>query len=99
MKLDVEGAEPSILQAAPMTLAQAVAIKAEASFVAARKGPRPCSWRGEPGYSRGQIGQCDLLYFRPPDARSGTPQTLKAGLAAAALGYFDRAWPLLGGIP
>lgn len=128
VKLDVEGAELSILQAAPMTLAQAVAIKAEASFVAARKeqpvvadldiflrgqgfelmdiirpmrwrsrpvAPHPYSWRGEPGYSRGQIGQCDLLYFRHPDALSGTPQTLKAGLVAAALGYFDRAGPLL----
>lgn len=128
MKLDVEGAELSILQAAPATLAQAVAIKAEASFVAARKdqpvvadldvflrgqgfelmdvirpmrwrsrpvAPHPYSWRGEPGYSRGQIAQCDLLYFRHPDTLSGPPQNLKAGLIAAALGYFDRALPLL----
>ncbi|MCA1909185.1 MAG: FkbM family methyltransferase [Magnetospirillum sp.] len=128
LKLDVEGAELSILKNAPKSLAHCVAIKAEASFVAARKGqpvvadldvflrgqgfelmdvirpmrwrsrpvaPHPYSWRGEPGYSRGQIGQCDLLYFRHPDAVTGQTQRLKAGLVAAALGYFDRALPLL----
>jgi FkbM family methyltransferase len=36
LKLDVEGAELSILQSAPRALAAALAIKAEASFVAAR---------------------------------------------------------------
>ncbi|CDL00127.1 putative methyltransferases [Magnetospirillum gryphiswaldense MSR-1 v2] len=128
LKLDVEGAELSILQAAPQTLAATVAIKAEASFVAARKNqplvadmdvflrgqgfelmdiirpmrwraqpvaPHPYSWRGQPGYSRGQIGQCDLLYFRRADTLAADRQTLAAGLIAMALGYFDHALPLL----
>ena len=134
LKLDVEGAELAILQAAPKALAATVAIKAEASFVAARKGqplvadmdvflrgqgfelmdvirpmrwrtrpvaPHPYSWRGQPAYSRGQIGQCDLLYFRRPDHMADQTQALKAGLVAAALGYFDRALPLLvaAGVP
>ncbi len=128
LKLDVEGAELSILQAAPASLSSCVAIKAEASFIAARKhqpvaadmdvflrdhgfelmdiirpmrwrshpvAPHPYSWRGEPAYSKGQIGQCDLLYFRHPQAMANHKQSLKAGLVAAALGYFDRALPLL----
>nr|CAM74086.1 SAM-dependent methyltransferases [Magnetospirillum gryphiswaldense MSR-1] len=55
----------------------------------------PYSWRGQPGYSRGQIGQCDLLYFRRPDTLAADRQTLAAGLIAMALGYFDHALPLL----
>lgn len=134
LKLDVEGAELSILKNAPKSLAHCVAVKAEASFVAARKqqplvadidvflrgqgfelmdvirpmrwrskpvAPHPYSWRDEPGYSKGQIAQCDLLYFRHPQALADQKQSLKAGLVAAALGYFDRALPLLtaAGIP
>nr|WP_249209230.1 FkbM family methyltransferase [Magnetospirillum sulfuroxidans] len=128
LKLDVEGAELSILRAAPRSLASAVAIKAEAAFVAARKNQplvadldqfmrgngfelmdiiRPTHWRsrpvaphpyssaGKPAYSRGQIGQCDLLYFRRPEAITSPEQRLKAGLIAMALGYFDHATPLL----
>ncbi|MBI2239232.1 MAG: FkbM family methyltransferase [Magnetospirillum gryphiswaldense] len=134
LKLDVEGAELSILKSAPASLAHCVAIKAEASFVPARKqqpvvadldvflrgqgfelmdiirpmrwrskpvAPHPYSWQGEPAYSKGQISQCDLLYFRHPQAMADQKQSLKAGLVAAALGYFDRAMPLLtaAGIP
>lgn len=128
LKLDVEGAELSILRTAPHTVSRVVAIKAEASFVPARKGqpvvadldgflrqsgfelmdvirpmrwrshpvaPHPYTWQGQPGYSRGQIAQCDLLYFRTPSALMPGVQSLRAGVIALALGYVDHALPLL----
>ncbi|MBC7953937.1 MAG: FkbM family methyltransferase [Rhodospirillaceae bacterium] len=129
LKLDVEGAELSILQSAPRVLSHMTALKTEASFIPARKDqplaadldvflrghgfvlmdilhpqrwrhqplpPHPYSWAGAPAYSRGQIAQCDLLYFRDPAAipAEDGETALQAGLIAMAFGFFDHALDL-----
>lgn len=59
--------------------------------------PHPYSWAGEPPYSRGQIAQCDLLFFRDPATipDSDGAAALTAALVAMAFGYFDHALMLL----
>lgn len=129
LKLDVEGAELAILDAAGGALDSLVAIKTEASFIPARLGqplatdlidaldkrgfvvmdileparwrrrpvaPAPYSWAGDPAFSRGQLAQCDLLFFRDPVAIAAedADSALRAALVAMALGYFDHALAL-----
>ncbi|NFV78532.1 FkbM family methyltransferase [Magnetospirillum aberrantis] len=57
--------------------------------------PHPYTSVGDPAYSRGQAGQCDLLFFRHPDAVATAHDGLRALAVALAMGHFDRAKELL----
>lgn len=50
----------------------------------------------DPPYSRGQIVQCDFLFFAAPDRLAGQPDAaIRMALIAMATGYFDHALTLL----
>lgn len=55
--------------------------------------PHPYVSAHDPAYSRGQIIQCDMLFFRDPAAiaEDDCETALRAGLIAMALGFFDHA--------
>lgn len=55
----------------------------------------PQSARQAIPYSRGQIVQGDLLYFRHPDVVAGSQRRLQAAGLAMAYGFFDHAESLL----
>lgn len=63
-----------------------------------RRGPRaphPFIARAPAGYSRGQIAQCDLLFFRARDRLARAEDRLAAFQSAACHGFFDLATTLL----
>lgn len=50
-------------------------------------------------YSRGQLAQCDLIFFRQPDSPRDLRQMTMLVIVSAALGYFDYAVSVLRGAP